>query len=384
MFHPPRVICSFRPCAEADTERGGARRAFVGLAQREFLLGQIWRRLCSASSIRMRCIVAALATGSLRPLAAADAGRLRCSRRPEDRGHQSFVLDGRAGRGRPAASTAGCWATSDPAINFEIRLPTTTWNGKFYMAGCGAQCGKVEPTGRASPTPSNHGLRRNYAARDHGRRPLGREHLGSPAGPRSTDPIARFDFEQRAVTETARVSKEVIAAYYGRAPEKSYFAGCSNGGRQAQHGGLEVSRGLRRHHQRLPVALRWRRPSAAWAWNVKANIGPDGESVLAFAKLPMIAKAVYDACAGEDGLIEDPGQCQFEPSEPGSAQARRPGLPDRRRGRDRSRNGTRGPRTASGEQIYPGLPLGSEPYWSCWLALEDEESWRDDKARPRR
>ena len=35
------------------------------------------------------------------------------------------------------------------------------------------------------------------------------------------------------MTETARVSKEVIAAYYGEAPEKSYFAGCSNGGRQA-------------------------------------------------------------------------------------------------------------------------------------------------------
>lgn len=32
-----------------------------------------------------------------------------------------------------------------PAINFEIRLPTAGWNGKFYMAGCGGYCGKVEP-----------------------------------------------------------------------------------------------------------------------------------------------------------------------------------------------------------------------------------------------
>ena len=36
----------------------------------------------------------------------------------------------------------------------------------------------------------------------------------------------------------------------------------------------------------------------------------------------MIAKAVYDACAGEDGLIEDPAQCQFKPSEPRSARVR--------------------------------------------------------------
>ena len=47
------------------------------------------------------------------------------------------------------------------------------------------------------------------------------------------NPIVRFDYEQRAVTATAKVTKEVIGAYYGRAPARSYFAGCSNGGRQA-------------------------------------------------------------------------------------------------------------------------------------------------------
>src|SRR5579885_3654151 len=30
-----------------------------------------------------------------------------------------------------------------PAINFEIRLPTEGWNGKFYMTGCGGFCGKL-------------------------------------------------------------------------------------------------------------------------------------------------------------------------------------------------------------------------------------------------
>ena len=50
-----------------------------------------------------------------------------------------------------------------PAINFEIRLPTTTWNGKFYMAGCGAQCGKVEADRPGFTNAPNHGLRRNYA-----------------------------------------------------------------------------------------------------------------------------------------------------------------------------------------------------------------------------
>ena len=127
-----------------------------------------------------------------------------------------------------------CWVRGyvRPAINFEIRLPTTTWNGKFYMAGCGAQCGRLLADRPGFNNAMNHGLRRNYAAvtMDGG-------HWGSEIWDRTwiydKDPIARFDFDQRAVTETARVTKEVIAAYYGRAPEKSYIAGCSNGGRQA-------------------------------------------------------------------------------------------------------------------------------------------------------
>jgi feruloyl esterase len=50
-----------------------------------------------------------------------------------------------------------------PAINFEIRLPSENWNGKFYMAGCGAWCGKVEADRPGFTNAPNHGLRRNYA-----------------------------------------------------------------------------------------------------------------------------------------------------------------------------------------------------------------------------
>jgi len=45
--------------------------------------------------------------------------------------------------------------------------------------------------------------------------------------------VAKFDWGQRAVTVTARVSKAVIESYYSKAPSKSYFNGCSTGGRMA-------------------------------------------------------------------------------------------------------------------------------------------------------
>jgi Tannase and feruloyl esterase len=255
-----------------------------------------------------------------------------------------------------------------PAINFEIRLPTTTWNSKFYMAGCGAQCGKVEPDRPGFLNAINHGLRRDYAVST-----MDGGHWGSSRFDRTwiyrEDPIARFDFDKRAVTETARVTKEVIAAYYGRGPEKSYFAGCSNGGRQANMEAWKYPEDFDGIISGCAVlySLQWQ---LAWAWKSQATIGQDSKIVLAFSKLPMIAKAVYDACAGEDGLIDDPARCQFKPSslacqgadDPDCLTAAEIQTLEKWYG---------GPRSSKGEQIYPGVPLGSEPYWSDSLAYED-------------
>ena len=101
----------------------------------------------------------------------------------------------------------------------------------------------------------NHGLRRNYAAvtMDGG-------HWGATRWDASwihvKDPIARFDFAQRAVTETAQVNKEVIAAYYGKPPGEIVLRRLLHRRPPGEHGSLEVPGGLRRHHQRVPLALR--------------------------------------------------------------------------------------------------------------------------------
>ena len=50
-----------------------------------------------------------------------------------------------------------------PAINFEIRLPLQSWNGKFYMAGCGGFCGTLDADRPGFTNAMNFGLRRNYA-----------------------------------------------------------------------------------------------------------------------------------------------------------------------------------------------------------------------------
>jgi Tannase and feruloyl esterase len=118
-----------------------------------------------------------------------------------------------------------------PAINFEIRLPLRDWNGKFYMAGCGGFCGSLGANAPGFSNAMNFGLRRNYAVStsDSG-------HWGSSAtdGRWAMDnPVAQMDFAQRSVPETARVTKIILKVFYGAEQKKSYFAGCSNGGRMA-------------------------------------------------------------------------------------------------------------------------------------------------------
>ncbi len=41
------------------------------------------------------------------------------------------------------------------------------------------------------------------------------------------------DYGYRAIHRTAEVARQLIRAYYGSAPLKSFFLGCSNGGREA-------------------------------------------------------------------------------------------------------------------------------------------------------
>src|SRR5690349_2304635 len=117
-------------------------------------------------------------------------------------------------------------------INFTIWLPEA-WNGKFVMGGQGGFAGRVE-----SQAMGMNALQRGYAiaGTDTG-------HTG-PAG--ATDgawamgDVERIvNYAHAAIHRVTATSKSILLARYGRAPDKSYFAGCSNGGREAL---MEVQR----------------------------------------------------------------------------------------------------------------------------------------------
>jgi hypothetical protein len=113
-------------------------------------------------------------------------------------------------------------------IGFEIRLPSH-WNGRFMFQGGGGTEGGV-PSALGWAGPLSPTLARGWAvASQNG----GHENKDLPfANQFFLDPQAVADHAYRSIDVTTLTAKFLIDAYYGRRPDRSYFVGCSTGGRQ--------------------------------------------------------------------------------------------------------------------------------------------------------
>jgi hypothetical protein len=110
----------------------------------------------------------------------------------------------------------------------ELRLPAR-WNGRFLFQGGGGLNGVLLPA-VGVVSGSLPALARGFAvvSSDTGHR--GRSMIDARFG---RDQQARLDFAYQAVERTTREAKSLLARYYGRKPDFSYYMGCSTGGREA-------------------------------------------------------------------------------------------------------------------------------------------------------
>lgn len=296
-----------------------------------------------------------------------------------DRASSTYVLSAatvEAGGGLPAYCRVR--GTVLPAIHFELRLPLDGWNGGFHMAGCGGYCGDVDADRTGFINAVNYALTRGYAvaATDSG-------HWGASIVDGRwayNDRRAEVDWAERAVTETTRVGKAVTQAFYGKEAERSYFQGCSTGGRQALMAALKTPEAFDGIIAGAPALDYTGLVATQFAWWVQANTGPDGKDILTPAKVELVRGAVYEACDGidglEDGLIADPRRCDWQPASlrcnAGESDSC---LTDAEVATLNAWYG--GAKAPDGTQLYPGgLPLGSEPYWWLWLTGNDKGGGR--------
>ncbi len=179
-------------------------------------------------------------------------------------------------------------------------------------------------------------------------------------------PEQLIDFAYRSHHETALQAKALAQAFYGKAPERSYFIGCSSGGYE---GLMEA--------QRFPTdydgivagapANNWTRLMAGDFDGVLAVL-QDPASHLPPSALGLLHRAALAACDSSDGVVDgvldDPRRCKFDPATLTCTAGQAPATcltPAQVEAAGRVYRGLKDPNT--GAQLYPGLAPGSEPFW---------------------
>jgi feruloyl esterase len=226
--------------------------------------------------------------------------------------------DARAdGNGPPLCDVKGTLITSgegapDGTARFEVKLPEQ-WNGKFLLLGVGGLGGNLYPSvTRAdllTAVAKNYAMAITDTGHEGASSADGRWALVKPGVP---DEAKLTDYYFRAVHQVALAAKQLVQAYFGKAPAKSYFDGCSNGGRQA-----------------LMEALRYPDDfdgivAGAPFMDVKAILADTRlyqhlltpSAYVPATLLPVVDKAMLASCDAvdrvKDGLIQNPAQCSLD------------------------------------------------------------------------
>ena len=195
--------------------------------------------------------------------------------------------------------------TSDSDIKIEVWLPSSGWNGKLQSVGNGAWGGVIPYPALAQAVLDGYA----GAGTDTG-------HAGNTAKFVPGHPEKLVDYGYRAVHEMTIVAKAVTAAFYGNAPSRSYWNGCSTGGRQGLMEAWKYPGDYDAVIAGAPVNYRTHQMTAE-LWIAQAVHKTDA-SYIPPAKYPAIHRAVLDACDAKDelkdGLIDDPRACRVDPA----------------------------------------------------------------------
>ncbi|HJQ23265.1 MAG TPA: tannase/feruloyl esterase family alpha/beta hydrolase [Blastocatellia bacterium] len=250
--------------------------------------------------------------------------------------------------------------TSDSEIKFEVWMPAAGWNGKFQGVGNGGFAGSITQAALAGA------LARGYAvaSTDTG-------HSGGDASWALGHPEKIIDYGHRGIHEMTEKAKAIISAFYGAGPKHSYFASCSNGGRQAL---MEAQRYPNDYDGLIAGAPAnyFTQTLTGFAWNMQAML-VDPASYIPASKLKAIEAAALAACDARDGVtdgvIDDPEGCRFDPAVLLCKGAESDAcLTEKQVAALKKIYG--GPRNSKGEQIVPGFLPGGETGpagWTIWI-----------------
>src|SRR5580765_8261617 len=251
--------------------------------------------------------------------------------------------------------------TTDSDIKVEVWMPASAWNGKFEAVGNGGWAGTISYPAMAQA------IARGYAttSTDTGHStPGGSFALGHPE--RLTD------YAWRSEHEMTVEAKSIVNTFYGNAPTRSYFNGCSTGGRQAL---TEASR-FPDDFDGIIAGAAANPKTHLDTWRIWMGLETlkDPATRIPKEKYPAIHQAVLAACDAldglKDGLISDPTSCHFDPQVMACKEGDGAGCLTPKQ--VQSVKTILGPaKTRTGEVIFPSYQPGTELAWGLLIGGPD-------------
>lgn len=250
----------------------------------------------------------------------------------------------------------------DPQVNIWVSLPATAWNGRFRAEGNGVYAGSLQLA------PAVDSIRQGFAGvtTDTGHTGFFLSGAFGMESPGKANTQLQIDFAYRSEHLMAVIGKQLVKAFYGSDPVRSYWYGCSTGGRQ----GLMMAQRYPADYDAILAgapAIQWDRFQAYQIWPQVA-MKADAGGPLSTAKRELATSRAVAACDAADGVtdgvIGDPRLCTYDPTQ--DAQITQAGCS--------STDGTclapgeasalqkiwGGARNTAGQLLWPGVERGSD------------------------
>ena len=261
------------------------------------------------------------------------------------------VIDRRAGA---ASATYG--------IGFALALPER-WNGRFLLQGGGGLNGSVQAPVGTSAAGGNPGLARGFAVAS---TDTGHQGRGGFDGSFMQDQQANLDFAYTAIGRVAEIAKRIVAQHYGKPADRSYFAGCSTGGREAMlmtqrypmyfDGVVSGAPAMRTAFS--GIGDRWVAATLNEIAPKNAQGLPVTKDALSDAEKKTVIDGILNACDAsdgiKDGMVFNRQACKFDPKTLVCKGAKADSCLSMSQATTLEK-AFAGPRDSKGRQVYPGF-----------------------------